>query len=104
MNVDQLVVSDGSELDGMKLARGFRVEPRQKSFHEDVNFLRLWWNVIADIDLRSAKNSSLDGINMAKHPLVNLQDVIDANVVVPKRVKQSLELQSPFISFKCFLT
>lgn len=72
MNVDEFKVSDCCELYWMKFARLIRVEPRQKHLHEDVNLAWLRRNVIADVDLRAPESTTLNGINMAKHPLVDL--------------------------------
>lgn len=104
MDVDELVMSDGGQLNGMKLAGFFGVQPREECVHEDVHFLRLRRYVVADVDLRSSEDSSLDGIHMAEDSLVNLEDVVEGNVVVPKRDKQSLKLQSAFMSSSVVLT
>lgn len=54
--------------------------------------MRARWNEAPNKDLRSSVQAAFNGVNMAKNSLVDLQDVIEADVVVPKSSIVELEL------------
>jgi len=91
MQKDELVVSYRCQSQWMHLMSLLRVEPFDKSVHHEVHFAGLWRNVIANVDLRLAKGAALDWVHVTQHALVNLQNVFDADVSVPK-MKVALDL------------
>lgn len=90
VNVHQFVMSNCGKFNRMHFARLFWVHPLEKWVHEDVNLLRLRWNVITNVDLSSTKNSAFYRIHMAKHSFMYLEDVLKAYVVVSKRKQENL--------------
>lgn len=82
--MDKLVMSDGGKLYWVKFTRLFRIHPLKERVHKDVNFLGLRWNVISNINLRPPKYASFNWIHMTQYPFVNLQNVLQTDVVIPK--------------------
>lgn len=82
--MNELEMSDGRQFNRMKLTRFLGIQPREERVHQDMNLLGFWWNVISNINLSSAKHAALNRVHMTKYPLMDLQDVINTNVIIPK--------------------
>ena len=77
MNVDELVVRDGRELDGMEIARIFEgIEPLEKIVEIGRHFDGRWRNERAHVDLILTKLTGFDRIDEAEHSAMNLENVL----------------------------
>ena len=53
VDVDELVVRECGEADGVEVEVLGGVEPEDESLHEDVYVGGVWWDVVADVDLEA---------------------------------------------------
>lgn len=76
MNVHEFVMSYCCKFHWMQFARFFGVHPLHERVHQNLDFSRRWWNVIADVDLCPSENATLNWIDVSQDSFVNLENVV----------------------------
>lgn len=76
MDMNEFVMRDCCKLHWMQFARFFGVHPVHESVHQNLDFSRRWWNVIADVNLSSSEDAALNRIDVSQYSFMNLEYIV----------------------------